>query len=187
MAATSLGISAVRQKDWAAAEPVLRRATALWTKLDAHESEHTPSFAYLALALARSGRLTEARRHADKALSTSERSPVSNALALSVLAELELLDEHPLQALATSEKALAVIHSHDLFEEVGLARLVNVRSLLACNRRQGAAQALEDAAHWLEERAQRIGDPTLRAMFLTNISEHAALLSLARDMSSAVD
>jgi tetratricopeptide (TPR) repeat protein len=185
MAATSLGVSALRQKDWSGAETALGRAKALWAMIEVPESQST-TLSYLALAQVRLGQVAEARAHVKSALAAADTIPSSKALALSALAEIELCEKHVAQARVASEQALDLIHAHHLFEDVGLARLVHIQSLQACGCLQEAKLALEEATEWLHERAQRIQDPSLRAVFLTQIPEHAALLSLAQDIIPTV-
>ena len=86
-------------------------------------------------------------------------------------------------AAALADEALAVVESVGSMGLIEMSlRLHAARAHQAAGRRADAARGVTVALERLATRAARIDDPTLRARFLTDVPEHAALRTLAQEL-----
>jgi hypothetical protein len=139
--------------------------------------------AYLAAILLQRGELDAAEREARAAVESPNPSPSVRALALATLSEVQRALEDPRTALASAEKAWALV-AEQSDENEAYVLLMLLRALAACDEKERLLATLRDAASRLEARAARIADPALRASFLQNVPENAATRAMADELLS---
>jgi eukaryotic-like serine/threonine-protein kinase len=105
-------------------------------------------------------------------------SPRLGRLASSVLARAQLADGRAAEALATSERALALPGASGLESELELLT-VHAEALFACGFRERAESAIRQARDAVLSVADGIDELELRASFLANVEPCARALELA--------
>jgi len=121
---------------------------------------------------------TAAEIEARAALEAFAASPAARPLAQATLAEVLLARGEDEEAVRLAREAMAALVTLGEIEEgEGIVRLVYARALAAISDPEALAAAKSAVAR-LQARADRIGDPTLRASFLERVPEHAATLAL---------
>lgn len=117
---------------------------------------------------------TAAEIEARAALEAFAASPAARPLAQATLAEVLLARGEDEEAVRLAREAMAALVTLGEIEEgEGIVRLVYARALAAMSDPEALAAAKSAVAR-LQARANRIGDPTLRASFLERVPEHAA-------------
>jgi tetratricopeptide (TPR) repeat protein len=176
----NLGMIYLRRSELENAERVLGESAAGFERIEMRSFEATALLS-LAQAVLLQGDAERAAKIAARALELSAADPSTHAPALATLSRVELARGRAVHALSAAEKAIALLHQHQLFENVAIVRMMHVESLLACGRAHEARAAIAEARTWLHERADKIDDAALQRSFLTNIPENARLLQLASE------
>jgi tetratricopeptide (TPR) repeat protein len=133
---------------------------------------------YLAHAALLSSDAEAAERHAREATERFRDMPPARAQAIAVLARALVREGRTGEALEHAEEAAALLEAAGGAIEEGeaLVRLAHVEALTAAGRTADAARALAAARERLRARAALIRDDAVRARFLTQVPENAALL-----------
>ena len=141
---------------------------------------------YLAMILARAGRLDEAEQEAGRAVELTESIYGLRAGALAVLGSVRLERGEAAGALAAAAEAMAILERLGGLEEgESLSRLIHAEALHATGDVAAARAAITAARERLLERAERISDRDRRASFLERVPENARILGLAGEWLDA--
>lgn len=136
---------------------------------------------YLAEILDLVGDTAAAEAEARAALAVLEAPFPARALALGMLARLQLAKGLIGEALSNAAAAAALLEVPAGVEEGEmLVRVTHAEALAAAGRREAAHAAIADARDRLIARADRLHDQNLRASFLRQVPENARVLELAR-------
>jgi hypothetical protein len=170
-----------------ALDEALADATAM---VDAALTPHPGSLGDLRLRLARiklaRRDLEAAEREALLALDLLVPNVRDRALALATLADIQLAQHRPAEALASVEQAMATVQSIPPAYRTGAyLPLVHAEALEATGDHAGARETIARARTELLARADAIGDPAYRKTFLENVPENARLMARARRRAAA--
>ncbi len=160
------------------AELSLRESLGAYAQNHAGRDEALAS-SYLSLIVLTRGDVEEAATLAARAYELSESHHGARALALAMLAKLELTRGHPNEALDAAQRAMDSHRQSGLIEHVSLLCCVHVESLLACNRLAEARTALMEARDWVLATAATYDVASERQAFLTNVRNNQRILALA--------
>ena len=141
---------------------------------------------YLALILSLLGERAAAAREATAVADDRGATPAIRALALTLVADLHLVEGRAAEALAAAEGAVSLLTSLDGIEEgEALIRVVYAECLHAAGDADAARSALREARDDLLARAAKIVDPAHRESFLTRVPENARTLARAAEWLDA--
>ena len=140
---------------------------------------------YLAKIAALQGDLERAEREATAAVDASDKAPPIRAGAYATLSEVLLARGRAPEALDAAKQAVAIVASlgGQIEEGESLIRLVHAEALDAAGEREAARAVIAEAQDRLLARADKIGDPDLRASFLEQVPENARTQLLAKQWS----
>ncbi len=120
--------------------------------------------------------LTESRAAAEAASGT----PGPRAVALAVFAQVQLARGLAGEAHEAAREAHAVLEALGALDDgEALVRLAYAQALLSLGEEHRAAAVVAEARDRLLERAAKIGDPSWRQRFLTEVPDNALTLELA--------
>jgi eukaryotic-like serine/threonine-protein kinase len=146
------------------------------------------ALSYLARIELRLGGIDEALTHVRAAVDAGAEHPAMRALALATLAEIELAERRPTDALHAARQAKAILDSPAGVEEGHvLIRLVHAEALHDTGALPEAHRAIDEARASLLVAAGKISDPALARSFVENVSENARTLELARQWLDPAD
>lgn len=134
----------------------------------------------IATALLVAGRNDDALLHIEAIRPVAKAIPIRHTEVLAVLAELNLRNAHPRQALELARECLECVPKtgvQPLFES--MARLTMIEALETCGETAEARVALEEAKACILEQAATFEDDASRDIFLENIPPNAQILKLA--------
>lgn len=185
LAKHNLGLALSRIGEHVEAEKLESEAVAIFRAQGDQRLERA-SRIYLGEIYLAAGNLGAAARHMEYVeQSTPEKNPV-RAYALGQLARVRVLEGRAPEALVLAEEAFALYEALGGIDEgESVLRLALAEAQEALGRHDEAKQTLAEARRRLLERADRIVDPELRAMFLERVPENRATLGLPPDASSA--
>jgi len=179
----NLGLALMRQGLLAEARTVLTRSIAAYHAQESPGDEGC-SRLYLARVALAEGALEEAEDHTRQTMGLVSGYPPFVALATAVLARIALARGRPTQAVDLASSAMALCDSGVPLEEgQSLVYLALAESLRAVGRVRECARVAAVGRSRIEARAERIGDPEIRAGFLSRVAENAALVALSRALS----
>lgn len=136
---------------------------------------------YLAQICLLDGDPEAGRAHATRAAEILEPFPPVRAGAWASLAAPELALGRPEAAVVAARRGMAILAQVGaLIAGEPHLRATHARALEAAGHLDEAQAAWREAARVLQERADRISDPTLRASFLDAITDHRETLARAR-------
>jgi tetratricopeptide (TPR) repeat protein len=175
----NLGLCWLHQGNLAEARAVTCEAIEAFAA-QANRRQAGRSRAYLAQILAQQGDRMAAEVEAEAAIETLAYVPTLRAMALAVLARIQLDLGRAVEALRLAREALSLVVSLGGTEEgEALIRLVYAEALRAAGHEGAARDAIGLAVDRLMERAQQIEDPGRRSSFCEAVPEHAKTLALA--------
>jgi eukaryotic-like serine/threonine-protein kinase len=139
------------------------------------------SLVYLAMIHEMRHENVDAEREVRAAIEVVKNIPPTLAVASSVLAKVLLVRGAREEALAAATTAMTLLETLGGLEEgEALVRLVHAEALHDSGDVERAREAIRAASTRLEERAQRLRDPSLRRSFLEQVPENARTLALAQ-------
>lgn len=136
--------------------------------------------AFIAVALFREGRLSEARRDAAEAVKRSAFFPTAQTVALAVLGRIELDQERFQEAAAHASRALETSECGNIDCLDPMLRLTQVEAARALGRTEEAKDMARLARERLLQQAQSLNDPALRELYLKNTLDAERTLDLAQ-------
>jgi tetratricopeptide (TPR) repeat protein len=150
-----------------------------------HENRRLVSWlhAWLANVYLRQGHIDEAEREVDAALATGEGLVHLVAHAEATRARIQLVRGNGTAALELARRALVRVRTASHLDAEGAEAHVELAAAevaWAQGQHDEARGIVTAARDRLQQRASRLRDPSLRAAFLEQVGEHAALMERAR-------
>jgi tetratricopeptide (TPR) repeat protein len=150
--------------------------------ISAMENTVGPAYGALARVLMAEGRLSEARKEAEKALAILQHMRVHRPLIYRTLIEILLREGRPDEARKVAEEGLRCLEAlggSSGHSEVPL-RLAIAEARAAAGDMASAREALAKTIQVIEAHAAKIPDPTWRARYLDEIPAHVRAQELGR-------
>ena len=180
LADAKLGLALTRLGDLPAGREALAQAMR-WFDSARDDRLHAGLRLFIAENLALGGDVVQAEAQLQAALDLTAGYPPMHARARVQLAALRVAQGRPADAIELALEALETVDRGETIEGgEALLHLVYAEALEAAGDRYAARAALRTAVDHVQETAGAIQSEALRTSFLTGVSEHARIQSLAR-------